>query len=205
MREMFPKCPPSIDRLLPGMRARPMRRGFTVLESLMAAGILLVAVIAVSAAVTAGQHHAHEAQLRIAGTIAAEELMARLSTIPYENLMQDWNEFHEVPGEMRTQQDVIYPIAFNRIGRHVVIGETTHTLPSPSVTVVGLMVQVNAVDDRGETLVTLRRFIPEPQYLTIPDATSQEEIESSNLTRDLIESSTTLLSSDLGGLLDILD
>lgn len=164
------------------------RRGFTLLEALMAAGILLVAVIAVTSAVTAGQHHAYEAQLRIAGAIAAEELLGRLHTIDYDDLVGDWDDFEEAPGEMETMQGSNYPKAFDRIGRRVtIIDPVAYVLPGLNVNVHGLTVQVQAFDDRGETLVTLSRFVPQPQYASVPGASTVRELEDSDYVRTRLE------------------
>ena len=70
---------PRGDISVPPIRKEPgnrrSRRGFTLMESLMASGILLVIVVAVTSAITAGQQHAYEAHLRIAASLAAEELL----------------------------------------------------------------------------------------------------------------------------------
>lgn len=190
-------------------RPADCRRGLTLLESMIAAAILLVAVIAVSSAMTAGQHHAYEAQLRISGAIAAEDLMGRLNAVAYSDLVTNWDGFEETPGDTQTQQSEDFPSAFNRIGRRVVIIDgIMHTLPGLNVKIHGLTVQVMAFDDRGETLVTLSRFIPQPQHVTVPGAGSDDDLDSGNYIRTLLEDvgdgmddfDSLLNSTDLGSL-----
>lgn len=167
------------------------RRGFTLLEALMASGILLIAVIAVTSAVTAGQHHALEAKLHISGSIAAEELMGRLQTVAYSDLISNWDGFEEAPGEMETMSGEAYPRPFDRIGRRISITTSIHAIQGINVKVHGLTVEVEAFDDRGVSLVTIRRFIPQPQHETLSDIDDDEEVAAGEHVRDLLE--------DLGG------
>ena len=53
-----------------GLRRPP--GGFTLVEVMMAVSILLVVVVSVTAAITAGQQHAFEAHQRIGGTLVAD-------------------------------------------------------------------------------------------------------------------------------------
>src|SRR5437773_11140738 len=65
-------------------------RAFTLLESLMASGILLTIVVTVTTAISAGQELSYEAQQRVAAAMAAEELLVRITAGSYST-MATWN------------------------------------------------------------------------------------------------------------------
>jgi len=170
------------------------RFGFTLLEAMIAISILLVAVVAVSSAVTAGQQHAYEAQLRISGTIAAEELMGRLYTVEYDDLIKDWNGFEQSPGQMRTQHGRVYPAAFKHIGRRVAIEESIQSLTELNVHIHGLTIEVEAFDQHDRSLVTLKRFLPQPQHVTIPGIDDHDDLSSGGYVREVLDDAGTSLS-----------
>jgi Tfp pilus assembly protein PilV len=138
-----------------------LRRGFTLMEALMASGILLVIVVAVTSAITAGQQHAFEAHQRIAASIAAEELMGRLITFPYADLSA-WNGYTEAVGAMTDMNSDPLPVSFDMVGRDVTVATTIKTLGDLSVIVQGRTVTVRAFNGEGRVLASLTRFIPEP-------------------------------------------
>lgn len=180
---------------------RSTRRGFTLLESLIATGILLVAVVAISSAVTAGQQHAFEAQLRISGAIAADELLGRIDGTAYDDLVNTWHGFREDAGDMRTLQDDAFPGVFARIGRRVSMTNTNHALPGIQVNIHGLLIEVVAFDDRGETLLTISRFVPQPPHATISTVQNNEELENASILRaqvDDLDSTSSSSSEDDG-------
>jgi Tfp pilus assembly protein PilV len=160
------------ERWLPprDARQRGYRRGVTLLESLMASGILLVAVVAVCSAVTAGQHHAFEANSQIAGVMAAEEWLGRLQTVSYSELITDWNGRTEFPGQMRTIDNRPFPDSFHNVGRTVNVQPATVALNGLGVEIHGMTVAVSATDRTGRTMLTLRRFIAQPSNVTIPES-----------------------------------
>ena len=127
----------------------------------MAAGILLAVVVSVTSAITAGQQHAFEAHQRIAASLAAEELMGRLITIPYEEL-PNWSGYTEAAGAMTDATGAAMPGTFATIGRDVQVSTSLKTLPEPDVRVRGRTVRVRAFDNAGRILVEFNRFIPEP-------------------------------------------
>lgn len=138
------------------------RRAFTLMEALMATGILFAVVAGVCAAVTAGQQHAFEAQQRIAAALAADELMGRLSTLAYDAL-PDWHGHEETVGAMLDHHGAALSGPFAAVGRSVSVRTTTIALPDVAVTVRGREVRVRAFDRTGRTLTELTRFIAEPQ------------------------------------------
>ena len=142
-------------------RGHRLSRGFTLMEALMASGILLVIVVAVTSAITAGPQHAIEAQQRIAASIAAEELMGRLITLPYADLSA-WNGYTEAVGGMTDMRSDPLPVSFDMVGRDVNVSTTIKTLGGLGVIVQGRTVTVRAFNTEGRVLVSLTRFIPEP-------------------------------------------
>jgi len=135
-------------------------RGFTLLESMLSAGLLFVIVVAVLSAITAGQQHAYDAQIRIAGSLAADELMGRISSASY-NTIGTWNNHVEQIGNMTDKNGAAMPAMFKPIGRTVKVTNKLETLPN-GVKVRGMLVEVSAVDSTGSSVCTLRQFIPEP-------------------------------------------
>ena len=136
--------------------------GFTLLESLMAAGILLIVVVSVTSAITAGQQHAYEAQQQIAASFAADELIGRLVIQPY-GALPTWNGHTEPVGSMTDMSGQPMPTTFGAIGRAVQVTTSLKTLPGNSVRIRGRTVRVRAFVDDGRVLSDLSRFVPEPQ------------------------------------------
>jgi hypothetical protein len=131
------------------------------MEALMASGILLVIVVAVTSAITAGQQHAFEAHQRIAASIAAEELMGRMVTLDYDDLSA-WNGYTEAAGAMTDMAGDPLPVSFDMVGRDVRVVTTIKNLGSLGVLVQGRTVTVRAFTVEGRVLSSLSRFIPEP-------------------------------------------
>lgn len=137
------------------------RRGYTLLESLMASSILLMIVVAVTGAVSAGQQHAFEAHQRVTGSLAAEELLGRISVLDYAAI-GGWNGYVEPVGAMRGLDGAAMPPAFDRLGRRVSVVTETKDLGAIGVLVRGRTIRVTAEDERGRILASLETFVPEP-------------------------------------------
>ncbi len=149
------------------LRARALyRRGFTLLESLMAAGILMIMVVAVTGAITAGQQNAYEAQLRITGALAAEELLGRLVTVDYDDL-PTWHNYAEAAGTMTDAGGTPLPDAFVGVGRAVTVAATLEELPGIGVNVGGRTILVRAFDTNDRTLAEIEHFVVEPAENTV--------------------------------------
>ena len=67
-----------------------LRRGFTLMESLIASAILFAGVLAVISAIMAGQRKAFEAERQVMATLAAEQLMGSIATSEYDSLSALW-------------------------------------------------------------------------------------------------------------------
>ena len=131
------------------------------MESLIASAILLVVILAVSQAITAGQQHAFEAQQRIAGTLAAEDLMGRIIVEEYDSI-GDWDGYTEQVGTMTDIDNESMPKVFNSVGREAVVTSTLKSFDGLNVNVAGYDVVVRAFDEDGRVLAELQRFIAEP-------------------------------------------
>jgi hypothetical protein len=131
------------------------------MEAMMAAGILLVIVVAVTSAITAGQQNAYEAHQRIAATLAAEELMGRLVTEPWDDL-SGWNGYTEPVGTMTDIEGQPMPPSFDMIGRQTEVTTTLKTISGLGVNIRGRTVVVRAFNAEGRILSDLTRFVPEP-------------------------------------------
>ncbi len=143
------------------VRSRYARRAFTLLEALMAAGILFAVVVGVTSAVTAGQLHALEARQKIAASLAAEELIGRIITDDYADL-PTWNGFNEPAGTLTDGADNPMPKTFAAIGREVEVVSRMETISSLGVAVRGRQVVVRAFNGHGRTLAQITYFIAEP-------------------------------------------
>ncbi len=143
-------------------RGPALARAFTLVESLMATGLLLVVVVAVSSAITAGQQHSFEAHQRIAGSLAAEELMGRVSAESYSNLLT-WNGHTENVGEMTDMAGAEMPSTLSMVGRDVQVSTGLRTITGLDVRVRGATITVRAFNNKGRTLAIITRFVPEPQ------------------------------------------
>ena len=138
------------------------RRAFTLIESLMATGLLLVVVVAVSTAITAGQQQAYEAHQRIAASLAAEELMGRISTENYASL-PTWNGHTENVGQLTNMDGTAATSSLQMVGRDVRVVVGLKALNGLDVRVRGATITVRSFNNQGRTLATVTRFVPEPQ------------------------------------------
>lgn len=132
----------------------------------MASGILLVIVVAVIGAILAGQQNAFEAHQRIAGTLAAEELMSRIVLEDYDGLAS-FDGFDEAIGEMTTTAGTAYPRTYDMVGRMVEIEDVTRTVTAPPMKIRGRQVWVRSVTADRRVLAEVGRFVPEPAVRTV--------------------------------------
>ena len=146
----------------PSPRHRVVRRGLTLIESLIAAVLLVTVVTAVLGALSAGHQHAMEAKRLITASLAAEQLMARVTATPYSDLTQ-WNDWEETPGQGTSGDEQRLPDLFELIGRRVTVTASTQQIDQLQITILGSFITVESFDDDGRTLTRLVRFVPEPQ------------------------------------------
>ncbi|MFK7958973.1 MAG: hypothetical protein AB8G96_00470 [Phycisphaerales bacterium] len=143
------------------LRHRHRRRGFTLLEALLSTGLVLVIVIALTSAVSAGQMHALDAQKTITGTMVADALMSRLVEVDYADL-PTWHAYQEAPGELLDADGNPLDGPYHDVGREVEIVSHFERFADLDVNVRGRIVTVRAYTGSGATLCELERFVPEP-------------------------------------------
>ncbi len=134
--------------------------GFTLLESLVATTLISVIVIAVISAVMTAQKLSFEGQKLILASMAADDLMLELVTLPYSEL-QGKDGLTQAPGSITALDGGVYPPTYWAIGRVVSVKNKTITDPALGVMVQGLEVIVVAQDE-FRPLATLETFVPEP-------------------------------------------
>lgn len=144
------------------LRGRCCYRAFTLLEALMASAILFAVVMAVTSAVTAGQQHAYDAHQRIAGALAAEALIGRITVGNYDSLLA-WNGYTEPVGAMSDAAGDSLPGTFRMVGRSVRVTTTMQTIDSLGVNVRGRTIHVEAFNAKNRILAEITMFFPEPQ------------------------------------------
>lgn len=134
--------------------------GFTLLEALFASTILSMVVLAVVGAMSASQMQSFEGQKSILASIAADNHLSELVTLPYEDLRARDGEREEV-GELITVDGAGYPETFWPLGREVAVEEQVLLVEELSVEITGLNVTVTVFDD-ARTLAEIETFVPEP-------------------------------------------
>jgi type II secretory pathway pseudopilin PulG len=125
-----------------------VRRGFTLMESLIASAILFAGVLAVISAIMAGQRKAFEAEQQVMATLAAEELMGHIATSDYDELSVLWSGLKPA-GDF---------YAF------VAIDPVDEDLSDLGVVVSGKTVNIGVFPSTTDTrvIVELHHFIPAP-------------------------------------------
>lgn len=126
----------------------------------MAATVLGVVVLAVISAVTTAQRLSFEGQKRLLATMAADDFMIELTTVPY-NQLKTMSLAEQAVGAMATFDGAAYPGSFWAIGRRVEVEPETVNDPGVGVSISGVRVTVTAFD-AGTDLVHLTMFVPEP-------------------------------------------
>lgn len=135
--------------------------GFTLIESLTACVVLLLAVIAASMALHAGRQHTIESEDQLQAALAAEAKLSQILADDYQNL-ESYNGSDEPPGAMITTNGTAYPGEAYRIGRRVQVVPKQQTFQDLGVVIDGLQITVTAYDQDDRRICTLTRFIPEP-------------------------------------------
>jgi prepilin-type N-terminal cleavage/methylation domain-containing protein len=146
-------CRPSRER-------KPTRRGYTLIEAMVASVLLGVIVLAVMSAVAASQKLSFEGQKQMLGAMAADDLMAELATLPYEQLaLRDG--MTQAVGEIQTIDGQAYPGLYWSLGRRVLVEPHKIEHEETGIVVQGRRVIVTAFDDRRD-VAAVETFIVEP-------------------------------------------
>ncbi|HRX83416.1 MAG TPA: hypothetical protein P5572_00190 [Phycisphaerae bacterium] len=153
---------------------RHRRRALTLVESLMAAMVLLVVVVAVSQALLAGQMQVYDAAHRARAIELAEALMDEVLRLPYADAdtdnettratfddLDDFDGYSE-SGTLRDAAGTAYPSEYQVFTRTVAVSTTSKSVSGFGAAFDGLEVTVTVSDGTGLTW-TLQEFVPEPQ------------------------------------------
>ena len=143
-----------------GTRRPCRRRGFSLVESLIATTVLGVITLALASAMAAAQKMSFEGQKRMLAAIAASDLVAEYTTLPYEQLAIHHGRTESV-GEMATLDGHLYPDAFWTLGRTTTIAPETIWQETLEISIDGTMITVTVVDSEAD-LAVMQLFIPEP-------------------------------------------
>lgn len=140
---------------------RGVRYAFTLIEALIAAVILAMAISATSMALNSGRQFSLEARDQVHASLAAEAIMAEILADSYANI-PSYNGIDEAPGMMQTSLGDAYPQAAYRIGRRVTVNNVIHNFPELGVNISGYDIIVEAYDADNRVICSLIRFVPEP-------------------------------------------
>lgn len=126
----------------------------------MASAVLASVVLAVAAGMGASQAVAFDGQKRMLASIAANDMMSELATVPYSELLT-WNGLSQAVGSMETVDGASYPSTFWSLGRSVEVVVTTMNDGDLGAPVVGAMVTVQVVDESA-VMSEVSLFVAEP-------------------------------------------
>ena len=132
----------------------------TLLEALIASAILLMAVLALTTAIAAGQAASIASQRLFLGAMLVDDLLSELSGVPHADL-DNYDELDQPPGAIQTLDAGNYPDLYWGIGRRVEVLAVNIKEPATGVIVRGRAVTVTAYDERGE-LCSATVFLTEP-------------------------------------------
>ena len=144
--------------------------------------VLSIAVFAVLSTLLAGEQQLQEADHALAASRFARDLLEEIVAKPYEDPQEpgktpgpeqgesdrtlfddcdDYDKFHENPGEARNGAGTPYEPNQQVFKRRAKVSPATNTIASLGATVPGLLVEVTVEDVGGRTW-TYNRFIPQP-------------------------------------------
>ncbi len=162
-------------------RVRCRARGFTLFEVMLALGVIVFVVAALTRAVVAGQAQAYTMAHHARAVALAEAMMDEVLAKPYADPQgdqtpgpdagetqrdrfdnaDDYGGWQEPAGALRDAEGSLYPSAYQRFSRTVSAAYETRSVSGFSSDQAGLAVVVRVADDRGGVW-EIRRFIPEP-------------------------------------------
>lgn len=163
------------------MSRSPGAKGFTLVESLVAAAVLSVAVAAIAAAIMAGLmqgQHAGHAQRAVR---LAEDMTEYILSLPYYDPQgssnpgpeageiqptgfdnaDDFHGYGEPAGQVKDPGGTLYPEDYQVFSRRVTAEYGSQTVPGLGNPIPGLTVTVTVQDQAGRTW-SLTRFVAQP-------------------------------------------
>lgn len=138
-------------------KARSRRRGVTLAESVFAAAVLAMAVVAVFSAIGSGTAHAEESARRIAATMAAEDLLARVLLDEGKDI-DLWDGYREEHGSLTDLNGRLLAIPQQKVSRRVEIFIEEQTLPG-FASIQGRRVVVEAFDNEDRLLGSISEWV----------------------------------------------
>lgn len=138
------------------------KRGLALLEVMIAVGLLTVAVASITSAILAGQQQSLAAKTSIVASVAAESLLSQISQEPWETI-DSWHGYTEGVGTIVDPAGISIGGDWDSIGRSVSITESDMFIEPLQIFIVGRKVTVHTFNQDNQTLISLERFIPEPQ------------------------------------------
>jgi hypothetical protein len=153
--ESMSKALPNI--MIGASTARIPRRGVSLVESVIAATVLCMSVLAVFAAIGAGTAHAEESARRIAATMAAEDLLARVLLDRGEDLDR-WDGYHESLGNLTDLAGRPLAQSQQKVSRQVEVDIDMRTLPG-FTSIEGRRVRVATFDAQKRQLDSISEWV----------------------------------------------
>lgn len=135
------------------------RRGVSLVESVLAASLLAMAVMAVFTAIGSGTDHAQESARRIAATMAAESMLARV-ILDQGDALDAWNGRFEPMNELQDACGRPLPPNQQVVSRSVEVLNKSRALPG-FPTVPGRLVIVEARGRDNQLLASISEWIPD--------------------------------------------
>jgi hypothetical protein len=139
---------------------RVRRRGLTLIESLIASGILLMSVLALTTAIAAGQASAIEGQKLLLGSMAVDDLLSELWGETYDDLPK-YDDTSDPVGSITSLDGEVYPDSFWMLGRRVEVDSLDIKSVNTGVIVRGRLLRVT-VFDADRDLVSAELFVAQP-------------------------------------------
>ena len=148
------------DHAIAHPRGARIPRGFSLIESVLALSILAITFTAIASAIGAGTSSALEQRDQVTATLATEELLAVILGAEWGELAT-WDGFEEAPGESLAPDGSKSP-SRARIWRSASVSEHTMQLEPAGRTLEGRMIRITTRSQEGRVLVSVERFVPEP-------------------------------------------
>lgn len=143
--------------------------GITLVECLLAIGILAIAVLGATYATMAGRQHLQHGEEMLRAVRLAEHLMEEIASRPYSGTgadrasfhLSDYHGFNEQLNELRDFASELYPNADQLFTRSVTVVSAAHEVMGLGTTISGKTVTITIQSAIGREW-QLSRFIPEP-------------------------------------------
>ncbi|MFG0256342.1 MAG: hypothetical protein ACF8GE_00390 [Phycisphaerales bacterium JB043] len=139
---------------------RNARGAFTLLEALAASTVLALVVLAVGAAVSAGQSSTVHGTSTILASMVADDLMNELVALPYDQL-DTYDNFTQPAGSLASLKGTPYPVAYSAIGRSTEVFEHIVQDAETGARIRGTTIRITVTADQ-RTAIVVETFVAEP-------------------------------------------